>query len=169
MKKQIIKLWDKIIIVLLGIAGVLGSCDKPKPEYGAPIPEYGIPHAMYELKGVISDKETSNPIQNIQIIRQICSEYGDTIYTNTEGKYVFDSVFSENSTFHLKIEDIDGEENGGEFETQEIEVKFTQADQVEKSEEYLYKGKFAKIQNIELEQKHVFDTLYGIRPAPFKP
>ena len=143
MKKQVIKFWDKIIVVLLGIAGVLGSCDKPKPEYGMAIPEYGTPYVMYELKGIVSDKETSNPIPNIQIIRN----NWDTLYTDTDGKYtVKQFAYGYGMRYSLKFEDIDGEENGGDFETQEVEVKFTQADQVEK-------GKFAKTQNIALEKK----------------
>jgi putative lipoprotein (rSAM/lipoprotein system) len=131
MKKQIIKFWDKIIVVLLGILGVLyNSCLKM---YGMP----EAPHTAYNIRGVITDKETSNPIQNIQIIRQINSIYGDTLYTDIDGKYAFYNISPE---FHLKIEDIDGEENGGYFESKEIDVKFAD-------------GEFVKTVNIELETK----------------
>ena len=158
MKKLLIKSFDKIIVLLMGGMGILyTSC-----EYGAPVSEYGVPYGDYKLNGVVTDKETSNPIQNIQVV-----QYGDTIYTNTEGKFTF---YNDMNNLHLKIEDIDGEENGGDFESQEIEVKFTQADQVEKGEGKWNKGKFVKTQNIKLEKKNnTTDTLYGMPSAPFKP
>jgi len=134
MAKQVIKFWDKVIVVLLGwigISGVFNSCKM----YGMPDEKY---FNLCELNGIVTDKETSNPIQNIQIIRGD----RDTIHTDADGKYVFREFLSR---YHLKFEDIDGEENGGEFETQEIDVKFTQDDKVE--------GKFAKTINIELEKK----------------
>ncbi|MCL2131715.1 MAG: radical SAM-associated putative lipoprotein [Lentimicrobiaceae bacterium] len=163
MKKSVIKFFDKIIVVLLGILGVFNSCEKPL--------EYGTPHANYEVKGVITNKETSKPIQNIQVIRQIHQEYGDTLYTDADGKYVFafgDFPYKDN-VYRLKIEDIDGEENGGDFVTKEIEVKITQADQIEKGDGNWYDGKFSKIVNIELEKEPVFVPLYGVKSTTFKP
>ena len=135
MAKQVIKFWDKIIVVLLGVVGVLSSCEKPKPKYGMLVD-------VLEINGTVTDK-AKNPIQNIQVIRENYWN-NDTLYTDSKGKFHF--KFWEYNPTHLKIEDIDGEENGGEFETQEIEVKFTQDDKVEE-------GKFAKTINIELEKK----------------
>jgi putative lipoprotein (rSAM/lipoprotein system) len=106
---------------------------------------YGTPYGEYELKGIISDKETAKPIQNIQIVRQ----YWDTLYTDSEGKY---SCHNMSPDFHLKIEDIDSVENGGYFKTQEIEIELTQADQVEKGKGW-YRGKNSKTVNIKLEKK----------------
>jgi hypothetical protein len=42
MKKSIIKFWDKAIILLLFIFGIVASCDKPQPKYGMPVPMYGV-------------------------------------------------------------------------------------------------------------------------------
>jgi len=129
MKKRVIKLWDKIIVVLLGILGIL-NCNSCLKMYGMPEKEY---ESYSRIKGVVTDKETSNPLQNIQVIGQ----YSDTVYTDTEGRYIFRNVPPK---FHLKIEDIDGAENGGDFETQEFDVKFEGAEHV-------------KTVNIELETK----------------
>ena len=169
MKRSVIKFFDKIIVLLLGFSGVFSACDDPTDEYGPPYPEYGMPNADYELKGVVTDKETSNPIPNIQVINQIYQEYGDTLYTNDKGEYAFDynGILLENNTLRLKIEDIDGEENGGLFDTQEIDVTFTKDDQVEKGSGW-YEGKFVKTQNIELERKYEA-PMYGILSTTFKP
>jgi len=144
MNKPLIKFFDKIIIVLLGFVGlssIIYSCAK----YGAIAPEY-------EINGVVTDKTNAKPIQNIRVIRQEYQEYGDTMYTSPQGIYVFKSWFAPTSV-HLKFEDIDGEANGGEFETQEIDVKITDADLVKKGRGNKTADKYLKIQNIELEHK----------------
>ena len=123
--KKVIRFWDKVIVGLLGVLGIL-SCGKPQPEYGILVD-------AYVLFGIVTNKETSNPLQNIQIIGQ----YRDTTYTDAEGRYSFYNV---PPNFHLKVEDIDGTANGGEFETKEMDVKFA-------NDEY------AKTVNIELETK----------------
>ena len=107
MKKSVIKFFDKIIVLVLGFSGVFSGCEL-LPENEDPVCEYGMPHADYVIKGVVTDEETSNPIQNIRVIRQIYQEYGDTLYTDSEGKYAFefyDFPPSPESTFHLKIEE----------------------------------------------------------------
>ena len=156
MKKRIIKNFDKIIVSLLGILGICNSCN-PKVEYGAP-------HGEYELKGVITDKASSNPLKNIQIVRQ----KWDTVYTDAEGKYQFNRGWEEKETYYLKIEDIDGEENGGYFNSKELEVTFTKADQVKKGDGHWYEGKFSKTQNIELE-RIIPAPEYGVPQSTFKP
>jgi putative lipoprotein (rSAM/lipoprotein system) len=156
MKKPVIKLFDKIIVILLGFLGIFNSCSTQV--------EYGTPYGDYELNGVVIDKETSNPIQNIQIVNE---GYRDTIYTDAEGKYVFVyNNYELYNRFPLKIEDIDGEENGGDFATQEMLVTFSKEDQVKPGKGW-YEGKFVKTQNIELEKKEAPE--YGVIEAVFKP
>ena len=129
MKKSVVKFFDKIIVVVLGFSGLLYSC------------EYGTPAGEYVLKGVITDKETHQPIQNIQVQGE---------YTDADGKYV---IYNHSPYFYLRIDDIDSFENGGYFHSKEIEGQFTQADQVEPGDGSWYLGKFVKTQNIELEKK----------------
>ena len=159
MKKSIIKFWDKIIILLLGSSGIVYSCM-----------EYGAPEASYAIKGVVTNKETSRPIKHIQITAQTNDYEADTLYTNNHGIYELKfSGFPLDKPFHLKFEDIDGKENGGEFETQEIDVKFTESDRVQKGKGAWDKGKFAKTENIVLEQKNENYPMYGVRSTTFKP
>ena len=138
MKKQVVKFWDKIIVVLLGFLGIFNSCRQPEM--------YGMPYlGQYELKGIVTDKETSNPIQNIQVVT-----HRDTVYTDNEGKFTLNFRSPE---YSLKVEDIDGEENGGEFETQEIEVKFTEMDLVKQGRGNKTSDEYVKTQNVKLEKK----------------
>jgi len=160
MEKSVVKFFDKIIVLLLGFSGVFSGCEKLPG--GGMIAEYGMPHADFEIKGVVMDKVNSQPIQNIRVVRQVYENFGDTLYTDLEGKYAFE--FSDypilENPFHLKIEDIDGEENGGYFGSEEIDVKITQADQVKKGDGHWYDGKFVKTQNVELEREYVV-PMYG--------
>ena len=159
MKKLIIKSFDKVIVVLLGIAGVFTNCDKPL--------EYGTPYADYEIKGVVTNIENAQPIPGIRVIHQ---NHRDTIYTDAEGKYAFNYERWLFEYFNLKIEDIDGEDNGGDFRTQEIVVKVTEKDKVKAGEGW-YAGKYVKIQDIALISKDTAVVIpeYGVRPTIFKP
>jgi len=155
MKKPIIKLFDKVILLLLGSSAVLYSCYK-----------YGMPVDEFELNGVITDK-TYEPVQNIRVIR----ETYDTLYTNAEGKYSF-KFWNEGRFTHLKVEDIDGEENGGEFTTQEINVRFTDADLVKKGKKDKTADKYVKNRNIilwKIDEEPPGIVEYGPPFAPFKP
>ncbi|MDR3226893.1 MAG: radical SAM-associated putative lipoprotein [Prevotellaceae bacterium] len=78
---------------------------------------------------------------------------GDTVYTDSDGKYLFLFNSSSINSVKLKAEDIDGEENGGEFETKEVDITFTNADKVTNGDGNWYYGKFLKTQNIELTKK----------------
>ena len=157
MKKPVIKFFDKIIVVLLGFLGIFSGCNRPV--------EYGTPYGDYELNGVVTDKETSMPIPNIRIVHE---RRRDTVYTDAEGKYgfVYNGDLFDNKTFHLKIADIDGEENGGYFGEREMDVTFTKEDQVKPGKDW-YEGKFVKTQNIELYQTAIPE--YGVIPSVFKP
>jgi putative lipoprotein (rSAM/lipoprotein system) len=148
MKKPIIKSFDKIIVMLLSIVGIFSACSTGATKYGTP-------SATYEIKGTITDKETSRPIKHIQIITQTNDYHKDTLYTDSYGQYYYkfwDFPLGDKPV-HLKFEDIDGEENWGDFATQEIDVIFTKEDQIIKGKDEWDEGTFEKIQNIKLEKK----------------
>ena len=118
MKDLIIKLF-KITIGLLGIE-MINSCV-----------EYGCPHADFEAKGVVTDVEGKR-IQGIRVV--ISAEYPnpvfepitDTLWTNHNGEYVtgksyIDDDFAYKDSVKLEFEDVDGQENGGEFQKVSIE------------------------------------------------
>jgi len=154
MKKPIIKIVDKILLLLLGFSGMFYSCYK-----------YGMPVAEYEINGAVTDKE-SKPIQDIRIIRQAAYyDSNDTLYTNSEGKFHI-KFFDESHYARLSIEDIDGEANGGEFASQEVDVIFTDADLVKKKND-----KYAKTIGIVLRtiDDDDYEIMYGAPCAPFKP
>jgi putative lipoprotein (rSAM/lipoprotein system) len=155
MKKQVIKNFDKIILAILGLSGIVYSCAK----YGMIVPES-------EIKGTITDKITAKPIQGIRVVRENFAHNNDTVYTNSEGQYAFE--FAQEGR-HLEVEDIDGEANGGDFESQKIYVKLTESDLVKRSKSNKKPDRYVKVQNVELTRKDEPIPLYGVQQAPFKP
>jgi putative lipoprotein (rSAM/lipoprotein system) len=158
MKKPIIKFFDKIILLLLGLSGtIFYAC-----------PKYGELVAEYRLNGTVTDK-TQAPIKNIRVVNLPYenAKHGDTLYTNEQGRFGFD-VWS--GTSYLKIEDIDGEENGGEFLPTAFDVQFTNADRVRKGNRNKGPDLFLKNVNVTLYREgDGLIVLYGPPQAPFEP
>ena len=123
--KDLITSLIKIALGLLGVA-MVDSCIAKA--------EYGCPHADFEAKGIVTD-EDGKGIQGIRVV--ISAEYPnpnymgepltDTLWTNhygeyltTESQYIGDFAFRD--SVKLEFEDVDGQENGGEFHKVTIEV-----------------------------------------------
>ena len=176
-KKSFFRFLDKVIVLLLGAFGMFAACNNPDD---TPV-EYGMPYADFELKGTVTSSVTSEPIQNIRVVYPHFSESeyenlpleykfsGDTTYTDQNGKYTLAFGGSTWAQHRLKFEDIDGEENGGQFLRKEIQVGFTSADRVKAGQGW-YEGKFAKTQDVELQQEiHYPVPEYGPPSTTFQP
>jgi len=171
MKKPIIKFFDKIILALLGFFGMFTTGCKPEPNCSTPyfsdqfpyldslVVMYGPLPIDFEIRGKVTHNANSKPIPHIRIISKVSENFEDTVYTNSDGKYEYryigfiPQVSDKDGTFYFKVEDIDGENNGGEFVTKEIEVKISDADQVESCGKDWPSIRYEKNQNIKLERK----------------
>ena len=113
----------KCLLPLFGVA-VFDSC--------AVKAEYGCPHADFEAKGVVTD-EDGNGIQGIRVVisaelpNPIFDPITDTLWTAHDGTYIKDGGYLSQEFAHrekvkLEFEDVDGLENGGEFQKIEIQV-----------------------------------------------
>jgi len=161
MKKLLIKSFDKVLISLLCLIGLLTGCDLIHP----PVVEYGVPHADYEIKGIITDSISSAPIQNVRVIvtqnityidHDSTKVHIDTLKlreTDSAGKYdiQFQTFPLEEITFKIKAEDVDGSANGGDFISQEKDVIFKQSELT--GGKSWYNGKAVKIVDIKLKKK----------------
>jgi len=164
MSKSVIKFWDKIVVVLLGTLGVFTSCNKVASDcdcvYYPPIERdsfsiaYGVLQADYEIRGMVVNQANLQPIPNIQIIREINDNYTGVSHTNADGKYIFlfDNYYQESqkNVIQLKVEDIDGKDNGGDFKTKKVKIKFAEDDKEKMDKCNRDGGMFVKIQNIVL-------------------
>ena len=113
---------------LLGILGFsfVSACDgegtSPIPMYGVPV-EYGSPYAEYFVKGKVTD-DAGKPIKGIAVT--VPDEYADTVFTSADGSYELNGGFFPVETIDVKFTDVDDEENGGWFATQEKHVALEQ-------------------------------------------
>lgn len=111
----------------LGLFGALGVDVKMHPV--ETVAEYGVPYATFEIKGKVVDSE-GNPLEGIEV-------YGEDIYEHMRQK----AVTAEDGSFLLVqpdwfpageadicFEDVDGEENGGDFGKKTETVKLTQTE-----------------------------------------
>ena len=139
----------KLIVFLLSLLGFsVVSCIQSK---------YGTPTATFELKGKVTDT-LDNPIENICIhVAQRDNYYMEKTFTDAQGNYfIVNGIFpAENKLITMKVEDVDGEENGGEFITQIISFPVKKSDYVTdgKKKDEWYEGKASKEINFKLIKK----------------
>lgn len=126
----------RLIYILLGLLGFT-SC-----EHFIGAVEYGTPNVSFSLKARVVD-EAGTPIQGIEVR----TEDGGHFEYNT-GFSDYQGYIDANGTFwpgteHGKVQfiDIDGEANGGEFETLTVDVN--NATQTEEGSGGWYKGAYA--------------------------
>lgn len=118
--------------VLAGLLALLGfSCGNDNEEIPC---EYGSPHATYEIKGKVVDQE-GRTIPNIQVTISTTHQYvhfqNDSLATNAQGEFEIAASltsFGEDVSFKIKAEDIDGPDNGGQFEDIITDVPFKKED-----------------------------------------
>lgn len=100
-----------LIMTILGFGAV--SCEEIGEDVAA---EYGCPHVDFSLKARVVS-EAGVPIEGIMVRVDWIEEY-----TNEEGEVsVNDSVFT-GSQYMVRFEDVDGVENGGEFESLTLDI-----------------------------------------------
>ena len=100
-------------------------------------PEYGTPVSMFSVKGRVVDANM-NPIRNIEVSTKYWYE---TVRTEEDGSFHFtgEDVGMDPSLLSLQFTDTDGEENGGEFESKEVEVEM---EHVETGDGGWYEGRY---------------------------
>lgn len=123
----------KSLISLLGF-GSFVACDYSPDMYGCPpihAPEYGCPYVEYSVDISVSDEDTQAPIKDIKVSlmgRQISDDGGSDIVdtlaigqTDTDGKAnIVGGGPVEYDRYFLTVEDIDGEANGGLYESEVV-------------------------------------------------
>lgn len=148
MKKRFIKASNYALGVLLVSIG-FSSC---KGGGSGGMSMYGTPTADYEISGKVTDLN-NNPIEGINVSHPFSfTPPGEQkgVITDTDGNYKL-NVRAFPGTLELKIEDIDGVENG-EYQTKEIKELFENSDYTEGDGSW-YEGKTTRTVNIKLTEE----------------
>lgn len=124
------------LLALLGFGTI--ACDNGSME--DVVAEYGCPHINFSLKARVVD-EAGKPIEGIEVqTKDNDFYYGN--FSDAEGNIDLTTGIWPDTNIDLVFTDVDGAENGGEFETLELNI----SDKVEKVKEgdgSWYQGDFA--------------------------
>lgn len=151
MKTKIAHLFELIAGFLLSLLGFSG-CEIFNLRV-----EYGQPHATYKVIGQVTD-EGGKPIPGIEVKGNLnyvkdgpLQLMDKTVTTDSDGKYILDSSNWPGSTSAtLEFTDIDGEANGGEFESATLS---TSLQKVAEGDGHWYEGSYTGTGNIRLKKK----------------
>lgn len=120
------------LLPMFGVSAAI-SCDNiiQSPDmYGCPpAPEYGVPVMEYRMSGKVVDSDTGTPIKGIAVThREFGSTFepADTVFTTENGDFLVENMGFPSEKMILKFTDVDGEENGGEYQVKEVTVSFVQ-------------------------------------------
>ena len=82
----------------------------------------------FKVTGKVTNSETETPVKGIAVtyIQHNEWERPDTVWTDEDGRFLYESHDFPSDSLKFKFTDVDGEENGGEFETKEVTVPLTQ-------------------------------------------
>ena len=146
MKVRFNRWYNAVLTALLAMLGY-ESCSSDSVE------EYGTPNADFQIKGQVT-YEGGIPIPGIRVrapYSYIDGSDGQSVLTDENGRFELDE-FHSMLYGRLYVEDIDGEDNGGEFQSDTINVWDLPKKEVEKGSGW-YEGKFEVNANIRLEKK----------------
>lgn len=135
------------LLAVLGFGSLVG-CE--------PAPMYGSPSADYEIKGKVLDAD-GDPIKGIKVEVQTYVAGPEPIpiirkFSLDDGTYDASVHTFPVSKLRLVAQDVDGVENGGEFEEKTVELDFSKIEYTGESDGW-YHGKKSLEQDIVLEEK----------------
>lgn len=153
-------IWKSLAATALGLLG-FASCEK----IGIGLCMYGQPHADFKALGTVSDG-SGKPVEGIRVAVRQHRHYensssviydqndtyeDDTLYTDQNGKFQLEkTVFSSPDDVTIVFEDIDGAENGGEFEKAEATPEVVRT---KKGDKNWYDGAFEVKADVKLKKK----------------
>ena len=138
--------YNAVLSTLLTLLG-FGACSDS-------VVEYGTPNADFQIKGQVT-YEGGIPIPGIRVrapYSYIDGSEGQNVLTDENGRFELDE-FHSMLYGKLYVEDIDGEDNGGEFQSDTIKVRDLPKKEVEKGDGSWYMGKYEVTANIKLKLK----------------
>ena len=124
MKAQIFKLANWLIMSVISLLG-FSACSVIGNQ--TEMCMYGTPTADYKAEGSVTD-EDGNPVKGIEVKvaltdwkQETATANGGIVYSGKNGSFKT-AEYDDEPLFSLTVTDVDGAENGGEFESQVIDL-----------------------------------------------
>lgn len=132
----------KLMYFLLSALGFSTACDEHKNEPNV-VDMYGTPRIDFRIRGKVTDP-AGNPVPGIEV-RNEDRNYGWGNKALTDEKGLYDLSGSAFSTeFDLSFHDVDGPENGGEFQPETLSVKLLGEEQTAPGKGAWHNGTYAR-------------------------
>lgn len=109
----------RLIFFLFGLLGFSAvSCEKSDP---GNLNAYGTPHVLFSLKARVID-EAGNPVKGIEVDANEHYWRDNKRFSDDKGLIDVCGNVGPGDQYRVRFIDVDGEENGGEFETLELDI-----------------------------------------------
>ena len=139
MRTKLLVRFNAILTFLLGSLGLVGCMCK-----------YGVPYAEFNAEGLVTDQETGEPIENIQIVCKVGGcRMAEEVYTNPNGKYIVESAVP----FELDSMDIIARDTADIYEPDSVRVGVVLEKQKGSKRDEWYQGGAFAYQNFQLKKK----------------
>lgn len=126
---------EKLLLMAASMLGFGTACESDDSS----LTMYGTPYNRFQVKGTVNDA-AGNPIPGIQVqsrLEPTVVETGSDGSFEISGKGLFNEA-------EICFTDIDGPENGGEFSTRELPIKFTEEERTAEPADTWDQGAFAR-------------------------
>lgn len=162
MKVRFIRWYQTILTALLTLMG-FEACSSNE-EDDRPAPMYGVPNATYHLLGTVTG-QGGNPIEGIKTavkmvylvdVNNKMKEYIgiDSVKTDANGQYKLSfSTIPNYPDIKVIVEDIDSPANGGEFQSDTLDIDYDKAVMTEEGKSSWSSGTFDIHQDIKMKEK----------------
>ena len=138
----------KLIYLLLGLLGFT-ACDE-NGGTGGLVCEYGTPTVDFTVKGRVTDTQ-GKPIKGIVVSSK--DVYGLDAVTGEDGHFATKTIPAVGIHGTLLFTDIDGVENGGEFETLTVDINTLPETKVAEGDGGWYGGEYEVTADVKLKEK----------------
>ena len=155
--------WEKLIAFLFTIMG-FSSCRESCFEDSFGSVEYGCPTVDYKVKISVSNEENNKSIEGIQAtFYDYIGDIEDNLYLGYTDDTLYSSAngqingiirhYSDTRPLVIKLEDVDGEKNGGEFEDKEVIIKAPRTNMIEEGTGNWNRGTFLLEEDLTMTKK----------------
>ncbi|MBQ7422909.1 MAG: radical SAM-associated putative lipoprotein [Prevotella sp.] len=150
------KLLQKALSMVMVALGFM-SCSEDGP--GREVCLYGSPTMSFLVKGRVAD-EAGKPLKGINIKLKEGMGYNggclmDSVFTDVEGHFQTKALVNTVLSPYTKIifDDVDGEENGGTFVSDTVDIDKLDREKVRESDGHWYQGEYVITADWKLKRK----------------
>lgn len=147
------------LFFLLSLLGFSISCEKEdgKGDNNGEQPcMYGTPTRAYTVRGKVTDSK-GHPIKGIVVVSKNIDSFGNnptmSAVTGSDGTFVTNTIKTMDlNSGVLTFHDVDGEQNGGQFKSQDVELSKLPSDKIADGDGNWFMGGYTLTADVKMEE-----------------